>query len=228
MFLDYLRMLKIRGLTFVVKYFINVHLFDLVHKVDTHRWFKKYQNGKEVKSKNYKHGVLYMPTWTCVINNAFKILTTHEDLNSYTFVDVGCGKGKVLIQWFILMGKKSIRMDLIGVEYDKHVLEICKTNLLTLKLEKKVKVQNIDVTNVKWNQIGSKFIFFLYNPFDEFILKQFIENIYRLEYFLIYVNPIETKCLDNGKHVKIFNFVGKFPHENYQIFRSRNELEIVI
>ena len=154
MLLAYLQMLKIRGFTFVLKYFINAHLFDLVHKVDTHRWFKKYQKGKEVKSKNYKHGVLYMPTWTCVINNAFKILTTNEDLNSYTFIDVGCGKGKVLIQWFILMSKKSIHMYLIGVEYDKHLSEICKRNLSILKMAAKVKVQNIDITNVKFNQIG--------------------------------------------------------------------------
>jgi hypothetical protein len=59
-------------------------------------------------------------------------------------------------------------------------------------------------------------------------LKQFLENIEWLEYFLIYVHPIDSKCLDNGKHVKIFNFVGIFPQENYQIFRARNELEIEI
>jgi 16S rRNA G966 N2-methylase RsmD len=219
-------MLKIRGFTFVLKYFVNAHLFDLVHRVDTHRWFKKYQNGKEVKLKNYKHGVLYMPTWTCVINAAFKILTSHENLKSYTFIDVGCGKGKVLIQWFRLINKQSIHMDLIGVEYDKYLAEICKRNLLTLKMDEKVKILNMDITNVKFNQLGSKFIFFLYHPFDESILRKFLEMIKSFEYYLIYVNPYQTKYFDNS-HEKISIYRGKNSHENYVIFKHMNKLEVV-
>jgi ubiquinone/menaquinone biosynthesis C-methylase UbiE len=44
-------------------------------------------------------------------------------------VDLGCGKGKVILVWKNFLTKNRLTNNIIGVEYDNSLLSICKNNI---------------------------------------------------------------------------------------------------
>ena len=211
-------MFRKRGLLFIVRYFFNAHLFDIVNRTDTHNWLEK--EYIKSQSRNFHHGVLYMPTWTNVIHKIFFFLKDNFNLNDYIFMDVGSGKGKVLLVWSKLLEKYRLDMRLVGIEYSSYLCKICEANLSKFSLNNVITIQNQDVMDIDFEESTFKYIFFLYNPFNKFLLNKFIAKISKLNYILVYVNGDTNlfKEHENLKSIKIRS--SKFPHENFIIIRN--------
>lgn len=211
---DYFLMYKKRGLRLPIYFFFQTHLFDLMYGTDTHIWLpkKKYNS----KPKNFQHGVLYMCSWTNIIKDATNKVIDLFSLNpnDIAFIDIGCGKGKVLCVWkkMFLNSKK-----IIGIDYSLQLLKICKKNL------KKISASEVELICADASEISLNFdcntqLFYLYNPFNEKILNKFIDSIKKNNAIIIYNNPVHKNIFLKKGYKEIFNKVSWHPNGNFSIF----------
>ena len=191
---DYFLMYKTWGIRLPIYYFFEAHLFDLIHGTDTHVWLPK-ENYID-KPKNFDSGVEYMSSWTSTIKEATKIALDLFSLapSDTAFVDVGCGKGKVLFVWNMMF---SDAKKIIGIDYSDHLLKIAKSNLNKLSASK-AEIICIDATEVNLNFDCKVNLLYLYHPFDAKILNKFVKRQHT-ETIVIYNNPTHQNIFfDNG------------------------------
>jgi len=214
--IDYLRMWKKRGVRLPLSYFLQTHLFDIIHNTDTHIWLPK---EKYIDTpNNFENGVLYMSSWTNTIKLATKTAIDLFSLNpkNIALVDVGCGKGKVLCVWNKMFPHVK---NIIGLDYSPHLVEICKRNL------KQISALNVelicgDATEIKLDYDCEVFIFYLYNPFDSKILNKFLNKISNIRVVIIYNNPIHKGTLINKGFKEFFDKESWHPNANFAIFSN--------
>ena len=198
---NYYRMFKKRGVKLPILYFLNVHLFDILHKTDTQIWLPKHSYNKNLR--NLKFGVLYMAAWTDAINWSFNFCKKklNKSFKDFKFVDIGCGKGKVLISWGINCKKNKISMNISGFDYYEPLIEIAKKNLKISGLQNNIKVEMKDVVNFKFKNV--KTIFFLYNPFNLNLLRKIIKKLQNRNYLIIYNNPVHLNFFKRNDFIEI-------------------------
>ena len=190
----------LKNFSLPLKYFLETHLFDIFNKVDTHKWLplKNYK----FYPKDFNNSVHYQCSWTSEIINCFNYLYEKiYNLKDFTFVDVGCGKGKTLIVWNQQLKLKKIKQKSLGIEYYKPLLDVAKRNFLKLKI-KNVILLNKNILDIKFKK-KKKYIFYLYNPFNKIILINFIRNLKNINFILIYNNPVHHFILLKKFNLKI-------------------------
>jgi precorrin-6B methylase 2 len=121
---------------------------------------------------------------------------------SSTFVDVGCGKGKVLL----LASQISKFARVIGLEHSPKLCEHARQNIRIFQNKKKLPVPIEVVQADAAHRVPSagENVFFLYNPFDEAILRQFVDrlreslNAHARQVWIIYSVPVQASVLDSS------------------------------
>ncbi len=202
---DYLLMFKKGGIGLVYNYFLNVHLFDLIHRTDTHSRITKDKLDQHV----HVHTTLYMASWTYEVNRVFTYLKSilNKKFEECTFIDVGSGKGKVIIQWELNCLKNSIKHETVGVEYDNFLIEISKKNYFKV-FKRDGNFLHKSVIDYDFSIHKNTLILYLYNPFDEVQTELFLKKIFNIKCLIIYNNPIHIDIfLKNSFTIKkIFNY----------------------
>lgn len=138
------------------------------------------------------HATIYMPASYDLLLDVF---ATTAIKNTNHFLDIGCGKGRVLCVAATLGVQK-----LSGIDLSKKFCEIAGTNL------EKIKAQGYIFEWRLYNNDAFYFAIehdidciFLFNPFDEVVMSAVIENIENsLQEFprrltIIYLNPIQKQ-----------------------------------
>jgi SAM-dependent methyltransferase len=142
----------------------------------------------------YKDGEDYQPTPYKKLEKVIEYLKPGSD---DVCVDLGCGKGRVVI-FFASQRVKKV----IGVELVENLVEIAKKNLANLKIKDRAPVEIFqgDVTGFNFEE-GT--IFFLFNPFGYQTLERVILNIKNTlvtnprKIRILYYNPVHRQVLDN-------------------------------
>jgi 16S rRNA G966 N2-methylase RsmD len=101
---------------------------------------------------------------------ALKNILDGISLQDQSFLDIGSGKGGVIIYSQQLGCKKSA-----GIEYEKHLHDIAVKNIKILGMESNCKSFNIDARDFK--DYGDFSIFFLFNPFSDDIYHEVLNKI---------------------------------------------------
>jgi SAM-dependent methyltransferase len=152
--------------------FVLDYAFDWKYGTETHaETFPDYKSDANTAGFAYYQATKAAP---------FVAMLESLDLPSDSvFVDVGCGKGKVLL----LAGKA--RRDghhrfkrLVGLEYDKQLCQEAARNLEIFARKEvlpPVEVINCDATLHKF--AGDENVIFLYNSFDASILARFLKTL---------------------------------------------------
>ena len=217
-FIDYVRMFKKRGIKLPIKYFLENHLFDILNKTDTHRWLPK--EDFDVRSQNISHGILYMASWTNVIKKSTNYaINSVKNLSEYDFIDVGSGKGKTVLVW-LQMQNVNKKISIYGVEYSKKLVEISKINIKKIKCKNKVKFLNIDVVDIDPQDFKSKILLYLYNPFDEIILRKLLDKFKNKQLVIIYNNPVHEYVMNEFNLEKIYSEQGWHQNSSFNIYKS--------
>lgn len=216
-FKDYAAMYKAAGFRLPISYFLNNHLFDLLQSTDTHTWVQKEQFVDN--PANFEHGVLYMSSWTHVIKESlfYLIDNAHVKLSELALIDIGCGKGKVLCVWNKIF-KNHPHIPIVGVDYSQTLLRICATNLAKIGASN-TQLFNEDATAMNFCFDKRINVFYLYNPFDDTILRQFILNISNKPCYVIYNNPIHGGTLLESGFRIVTEVTGWHPNATYTIYQ---------
>lgn len=218
MLTDYYRMYKKRGFIKILKYFYEAHLYDLIYNINTHKKNKdkNFSNDSLIIERKIENYITYQVSWTTEIIKVFNYLYKYLNKNSpifkkFTFVDVGSGKGKVLIVWYRMIRKFKLEQKIIGVEINTGFHKLAKKNISKLGLQKKIILASKGVLKYKFTK--KNYILYLFNPFSLIILKKLISKLKKKNIILIYVNPKFHTLLKKEKFKKIYEFKNK----NYNI-----------
>src|SRR5262249_42854411 len=92
----------------------------------------------------------------------------------YVFVDIGSGKGKLL-----LLAAKLHFSEIIGIEYAPALHEIAVQNIDRFKQSTgcPIKISSVNEDALKWPLPERPAIFFMYNPFDLETTKAFFARL---------------------------------------------------
>jgi SAM-dependent methyltransferase len=190
---------KDKGIANTIKIACNVAMdlsFDWKYGTDTMRWVDR--NALETRSDNRSHSAPYRATKVRPLLRLFKRLSVPRDV---TFVDIGSGKGRVL-----LIASQFGFRKVVGIEFSGELCAIARQNVEAFSRKAKphssIEVIEADATRYQF-QAGER-VLFMYNPFDGFILAKVIENIRRSlaqnprRIWLIYNTPLHHEVIKSA------------------------------
>jgi SAM-dependent methyltransferase len=120
------------------------------------------------KSPNLVHGNRYQPSPETPVR--WSIENCGMPCEETTFVDVGCGKGRVLVVAATYPFKR-----IVGVEYSEELAEICCRNLQKRGIKDRCEVVVGDAADFQFPD--GDLMVFLYYPFDTAIYMRVLQNL---------------------------------------------------
>src|ERR1035437_7106894 len=148
-------------------------------------------NQLTIESNNRKNGVHYQPTKVVFLRKFLKYIQ-HLIPASSVMIDLGSGKGRVL-----LIASEFGFREVRGVEFAHELCETAKNNISVYTTKKgsdaDFRVIESDVT--KYPIQTDENVIFMFNPFNESIMEQVLNNIKLSlqicprDILIIYVNP---------------------------------------
>ena len=146
------------------------------------------------------------------------------NVNETSLIDLGSGKGKVL-----LMSLKFNFHKIIGIEYSEQLYEDSLNNILTFsKNQKKYKTTNIEVFNIDASLFNydnkNPTIYFIYNSFSKEIRMQVLQkiknqyNINKTRAVVIFYMPLGELILDDLSGFEEMKQVDKCCMLNFQVY----------
>jgi SAM-dependent methyltransferase len=156
-------------------------------------------------SANYVHAQGYQPINPKAFGDALKEVSV--GFGGYTFVDIGCGKGRALF----LASDFSFRR-IIGVEISPSLVRAALQNLAKWKGRQNIEIICTDACEWEWPQ--DNLVIFLYNPFDKVVLSRVLENLHRSlaiaprDIWLIYCSPAHKRCVESQKWLQRMQSIG--------------------
>ena len=99
-------------------------VFDWLHQVDTGSGAAK---NLEIASANRDQGIAYDSCPWSTLRQALRMLSL--PVAGFTFVDIGCGKGKVLLSAAALPFRR-----IVGVEFSSYLSRVAEQNLASARL----------------------------------------------------------------------------------------------
>lgn len=164
-------------------------IFDLRHRTDTRMVAEV---GADVVSANREHAVPYTPARQRPFR---ELLSTIELPRDSVFIDVGSGKGKVL-----MMASEYHFRKVIGIEFSESLCGIARANIERFARSSRASVTpevvHCDAAEYRFTDEN---VVFMYNPFHTAVMETFIANLREScirnprEMMLIYHQPF-TPC----------------------------------
>lgn len=187
----YLDLYKSRGWKLVIAYFLNAHLFDLIHRTNTHQLVPL--ESMTSTSRNLPNSLMYMVSWTNTLRKSFNQAQKIRDLSNCDFIDLGSGKGKATLfaRKRQLIGNSKRYW---GIDFEQTLLATARINSLKMFGDEGNFLQE-DVVNINWELFGPDLVIYMYNPFNSTVLKQVLRKIESKNVIIIYVNPVEAKTI---------------------------------
>lgn len=127
------------------------------------------QKGWEADPTNHT----YVPTRPKCARRVFENLPIDE-LRDYTFIDFGCGKGRLL-----MMAAALPFRNFIGIELRKEVYEQAIQNFEKCRHNGFPAIECLNIDATEFQLPNEKMVVFLFNPFGEDVLRKVLENLGR-------------------------------------------------
>ena len=187
---NYRRMIAARGPRFALEFFREAHLFDLRFGTDTaselaHEEFDASLEGVD-------HGVYYGASWTSEVRRQFDDLRRRlgDDFAAHSLIDVGCGKGKVVLVWGQELLRAGIRQKVVGIDYYPPLIEVARMNLAKVPHVEGTDFWCGDVRDFDYEGLGTPLIMWAFNPFDAHVFRELANRLESVPTILVYNNPV--------------------------------------
>jgi SAM-dependent methyltransferase len=144
--------------------------FDFIHSVDTKAG--RPAPACDIVSPNRDSAVPYDPAPWRSLRRSLQLASLRPD--EFTFIDIGCGKGKVLLAALALPFKR-----IIGIEFSPFLCQIARNNLASARLIRRrcAQIQVSCSDAVEYPIPNEPTIFFFYNPFTYDVMEIVLGNI---------------------------------------------------
>ncbi|HQI39722.1 MAG TPA: class I SAM-dependent methyltransferase [Ignavibacteriaceae bacterium] len=143
--------------------------FELKYGISTSKIVRR--EDLDISEKSKQHSEEYKPTRI----RHFRLLIKSLDLpKDSVFVDMGSGKGRVL-----LMASLNNFKRVTGVELSSQLCEIARENKAKFEkaLGKQLPINIVNIDVLEYNVQNDENVFYFYNPFDNYIMERIIERI---------------------------------------------------
>jgi SAM-dependent methyltransferase len=170
--------------------------FDQEYGTDTDGIVPLWKLG--IASANYVDGVHYQPSDPQLVREALERLPVR--LSDFVFVDIGSGKGRVL-----LIAAAYPFKYVLGIEFSPELHAIANENLLKLKARRRCsEVRSVCADVVDYSLPAEKLALFLYNPFGADVMARFLKNLKGdlaardRQIYLIYLFPTQRALVEQS------------------------------
>lgn len=139
-----------------------------------------------------------------------KLMATLQLPKGSTFVDVGCGKGKVL-----LLAADYGFQRVVGLEFSHELCEVARKNVAAYRERRSgaADVEIVECDAAHYQIRDDESVFYMFNPFDGNMMAGFLGNVVASmerrprRVWLIYHNPT---CRDVVEGLGVFRQVGEY------------------
>jgi len=139
---------------------------------------------------DFSNATIYMPASYDLLEEIFTILHANEKNH---FLDIGCGKGRALCVASNYGYKKNT-----GIDFSKKLCDAAIENTKIFKNKKRpdATFEIINIDAVDYIIPADVDCIFMFNPFNELVMKRVVENIvknisqYKRELYIVYANPL--------------------------------------
>jgi SAM-dependent methyltransferase len=163
------------------------HPYDMETGCDTSGMIHSWRLGKESED--------YQP----VDPDVFRATLAHirEDLSRFTFIDLGCGKGRAL-----LLAEEYDFRKIVGVEFSRRLAKIATANAKKIGSQR-ISVECADVRRFRFPP--DPLVVFLYNPFSGEIFRTVMQQLtqHPADLYIAYVNPVHAEAISADPRMKI-------------------------
>lgn len=170
---------------------------------------------------NLNHGKPYMASWTSEIETSFDLLRASlgRRFGLYTFIDIGCGKGKVPIVWRLRCEAAGIEQPMMGIDYYPPFITIAQANH-TKVFGNPGDFRVMDATAMDYSRLGQGLIVYLYNPFDAVVLDAVLTRLRTIPCLVIYNIPTHAEVLPRHGFALIHERSGSNQNQETKIFAN--------
>jgi len=180
--------------------FNRLHPFDLSHGTDT----SGVVGSNELPASKCTSETTHF-YWGSQPSVARSALATLPSCETFTFIDLGCGKGRPL-----LVASEFPFRDIIGVELSPTLVEIARANSAIIEKRYPGRTHiHVEVGDAGAYRLPpGNIVIFLYNPFGEGIMLKLVAALEaalaneRRSIFVIYQNPVFGACFDTSASLK--------------------------
>lgn len=138
--------------------------------------------------------------------------------DQYTFIDLGCGKGRAL-----LMASDFPFTEIIGVEYIAELVATARRNLerYSSTAQQCHSIRVVECDAAFFEPPAAPIVLFLYNPFDAVVLKQVLDRLGSsqshpaLRHYMIYCDPEHRSVIDRDPNWELVA-----DHLSWVVYRS--------
>lgn len=178
----------------------RTHPFDQIYGVDTSGWYPtELLQTKEVTSNLI---IIYIGSQPSITRGA---LSTLPDVTDYTFVDLGCGKGRVVI-----IGSEFPFRGIAGIEISPELARIAQSNVdkIQRQFPGRPPIAIITGNALEDLPVDGKIVFYIYHSFGRELMSQLVQKIESalqstLEHvFIVYHNPVWGSLWDASPAVR--------------------------
>lgn len=194
-------------------------LFDMHFRINTNSVTKIDDHDYKVRNSNEKVIMEAEKVQSSSIhryNLAIDFLKkTHQgDFRELKFIDIGSGKGRVLI-----LAKQTGFKEVTGVELSYSMIQIANQNLIEIGF---TDVLLIECNAGEYELPQGQLVLYLFNPFGSNIVSKIISRILNHKdlVYLIYSNPVHKNLFNNNSRI-----IEMYP-ENKNKDRAKKKLKI--
>ncbi|HLQ38767.1 MAG TPA: methyltransferase domain-containing protein [Planctomycetota bacterium] len=194
--------------------------FDLRHGTDTAG--RVVLDALEIRSDNKSRGVNYTPTHASAFRGLIGALSLPSDS---VLVDLGCGKGKILLLACQYRFKR-----IVGVEFSGELCAVARRNVALFKQRAALAsdIEIIEHDAADYAIANDDNVIFMFNPFDAVVLGQVMKNILAsLErrdrrIWIVYNYPV---CRDVILESGVFVESGTYEHgsSRFSVYGNRSD-----
>jgi len=160
--------------------------------------------GLTLVGNNADHAVHYHPSHPKFLFEVFSSLNI--DYASYTFIDIGSGKGRVL-----LVASEFPFFQVLGVELATELHEIASRNIRNYrsKTQKCKNVQSLNVDAAEFELPLTPLVLYLFNPFRPAVLVPVLQRLQRSldshprDVTLIYMAPFHGALIEQETSLRL-------------------------
>jgi SAM-dependent methyltransferase len=174
------------------------------------------------KIANLEKGNAYQASWTTEIRTSFDLVHRQfkDTWDRFTFVDVGCGKGKVNIVWQQELDRLGLEQRNVGVDYYEPLVTIARNNWRRLYPTKEARFHVADAATHDFRRHGEKLILYMFNPFSTVVLLQMLRNLGEWPTVIIYNVPACDQIIRSSGYTVISDRSGPNQNQNTVIYKN--------